>query len=70
MPILLLAMLGVMGLLYIVFAFKEPPEGVRHFFRVPAIFIFLPDRYVLPAGRFLVGVLLIGTAVGIALQTM
>jgi hypothetical protein len=47
--------MALYGLLCVVFAFVEPPQAVRPFFGVPAIFVFLPDRWVVPAGRVFVG---------------
>ena len=46
---------AVYGAVYLVFAFVEPPAVLRSFFRVPAIFVFLPDTWVKPAGRVFVG---------------
>lgn len=66
MPWLFLAITAVYGLSSILFAFVQPPEALRSFFRVPAIFVFLPDRWVLPAGRLFVGVLSLGLVVYIA----
>ncbi|HEY5958572.1 MAG TPA: hypothetical protein VIV60_18555 [Polyangiaceae bacterium] len=66
MPWLLLVLLVVYGVASIVFAFKQPPEFLRHWFKVPAIFVFLPDRLVMPVGRVFLGVGTIGTAVFIA----
>ena len=56
----------VMGLTYIVFAFVEPPEYLRGFFRVPAIFLILPEKYVMPVGRIFAGLLMLGFAVFLA----
>jgi hypothetical protein len=56
----LFAMFLVMGGLYLLFAFVPPPRAIAHFFRVPAIFVFLPERWVMPVGRFCAGVLMIG----------
>lgn len=53
--IILLCTMGLWSVGSIIFAFKEPPESLRHFFKVPAIFIFLPDRFVMPAGRLFMG---------------
>jgi hypothetical protein len=59
MPVAVTVVLGLFGVLYLVFAFVQPPEAIRHFFKVPAIFVFLPDRMAMPVGRFLMGVLLL-----------
>jgi hypothetical protein len=55
MPWAFAAILTIYGLCAIVFAFREPPEALRSLFKVPAIFVFLPDRLVMPAGRLFVG---------------
>ena len=50
--------IGIMGawsVASIVFAFVEPPQSVRSLFKVPAIFVFLPDRWVMPVGRVFAG---------------
>ena len=60
MPVAATVELGLFGVLYWVFAFVQPPEAIRHFFKVPGIFVFLPDRLAMPVGRFLMGVLLLG----------
>jgi hypothetical protein len=56
MPWLFLALMTVYGILSLVFAFVPPPERFRSLFKVPAIFVFLPDRWVMPAGRIALGV--------------
>jgi hypothetical protein len=60
MPVVLFLILGVYGLSMILFAFVKPPVFLEHFFRVPAIFIFLPDKWVLPVGRVFVGICCFG----------
>lgn len=50
------AIMTVYGILCCVFAFVEPPSALRSLFKVPAIFVFLPDRLVMPVGRLFVGV--------------
>lgn len=55
MPWALCIMLTIYGILAIVFAFVEPPGFLRSWFRVPAIFAFLPNRWIVPAGRIFVG---------------
>jgi hypothetical protein len=56
MPWAFAAIFTIYGLCSIAFAFRDPPEPVRSLFRVPAIFIFLPDRLMIPAGRLFLGV--------------
>ncbi|MBC7173556.1 MAG: hypothetical protein H5U40_14040 [Polyangiaceae bacterium] len=55
MPVAFYALMFIYGLLCFIFAFVEPPDAVRGLFKVPAIFVFLPDRWVMPAGRIFVG---------------
>lgn len=55
-----LGIMGAYGILSCVFAFVEPPRGVSGLFKVPSIFVFLPDRYVMRAGRLFMGVLCLG----------
>ncbi len=66
MPWLLLAILLVYGIAYIAFAFRQPPEPLQHWFKVPAVFVFLPDRLIMPVGRVCLGAASIGVAVFIA----
>jgi hypothetical protein len=49
-------LMAIYGLLCFVFAFVEPPSLLRSSFRVPSIFVFLPDRLIMPAGRVFVGI--------------
>jgi len=56
MPWVFFAILAVYGLLSCVFAFVEPPPAISRIFKVPSIFVFLPDRYVMPVGRIFVGI--------------
>jgi len=55
MPWIFLALMSVYGVLCVLFAFVQPPEALRSLFKVPAIFVFLPDRWVMPVGRVFVG---------------
>ena len=59
----LLVVFLVMGALYLLFAFVEPPRAIAHFFQVPAIFVFLPDRLVMPVGRVFAGALMIAAGI-------
>lgn len=63
MPWVFFAIMAVYGALSILFAFVRPPEGVSHFFKVPAVFAFLPEKWVMPAGRVFVGLLCIAVCV-------
>ncbi len=50
----------IWGILYILFAFVATQNGmVRSFFRVPGIFVFLPENLILPVGRVISGALFI-----------
>jgi hypothetical protein len=69
MPLPLMIMMCLTGTLYIVFAFVRPPEAISHFFKVPSILVFLPDRLVMPVGRFLVGALVLAGSVYFWLKT-
>lgn len=69
MPIPFMVIMGVIGALYVAFAFVRPPDAIAHFFRVPGIFVFLPDRWILPVGRFVVGALILVGGVVLFLRT-
>ena len=49
----------IVGALYILFAFVEPPEAIATFFRVPVIAVFFPPEKRMKLGRLTIGVLLI-----------
>ena len=55
MPWVFVAFMVVYGILCCVFAFVQPPSALRSWFKVPSLFIFLPDRWVMPVGRLFVG---------------
>jgi hypothetical protein len=55
--------MGAWSLLNLLFVFKEPPASVRHFFRVPGIFVFLPEKWVMPAGRLFAGLAGLGLTI-------
>jgi hypothetical protein len=55
MPWVFLALMSVYGVLCLLFAFVQPPEALRSLFKVPAIFVFLPDRWAMPVGRVVLG---------------
>jgi hypothetical protein len=63
MPWAFFGIMAVYGVFSILFAFVRPPQALDHFFKVPAVFTFLPDRWVMPAGRVFVGLLCIGVCV-------
>ncbi|MBN1499486.1 MAG: hypothetical protein JW982_05000 [Spirochaetes bacterium] len=52
----LFIILGVYSILSIIFAFVTPPKFIDRIFTVPGIFVFLPQKYVMPVGRIFVGV--------------
>jgi hypothetical protein len=56
------AVMALYGLACLIFAVIEPPAWLGSFFRVPAIFVFLPDRHVVPVGRAFVGLCSLGVA--------
>lgn len=58
-----------LGLLYVVFAFFEPPAWVARWFEVPSLFVIMPQRYGLRIGRILCGLLLIGGMIVLATRT-
>lgn len=54
----------VWGMFYLVFAFVARHSGIAgSLFKVPGIFIFLPDRMVLSVGRVLTGLMCIAFGV-------
>jgi hypothetical protein len=55
----------LIGVLYIVFAYREPPEAVAHFFKIPAACIFFPKERRVKLGRVTVGVLMLALGVGV-----
>ncbi len=65
---LVVAFLAVYGLTSLLFAFVDPPEFLSSMYKVPAVFVFLPDRWVMPAGRAFVGVVCLVGAVIFALR--
>jgi hypothetical protein len=58
----LVGILALYGLLCLVFAVVAPPASVRSLFPIPSIFVFLPDRYIVPIGRGFVGLSSLGVA--------
>jgi hypothetical protein len=54
----------VVGCLYVVFAFRDPPKAIDHFFSVPAIFGFFPEHNRVRLGRITMGVLIAVTGAG------
>jgi hypothetical protein len=61
---LVVVFMAVYGLTSLLFAFVEPPGFLSSWYKVPAVFVFLPDRWVMPAGRAFVGIVcLIGAAI-------
>jgi len=53
----LVGILAVWSVLNLLFAFVPPPMAVKGLFRVPVIFVFLPDRLILPVGRVFNGLI-------------
>lgn len=58
-----LILMGAYSVLSILFAFVRPPRFLNSIFRVPSIFVFLPDHLVMPVGRIFVGLAGIGLIV-------
>lgn len=58
MPLLII--MGLYSVLSIVFAFVRPPSFLNSLFKVPGIFVFLPDHLAMPVGRVFMGLLGIG----------
>jgi hypothetical protein len=58
------------GVLYLVFAYREPPKAVEHLFRIPAIFVFFPERNRTRIGRLSAGALLVLFGGGLAVQEL
>ncbi len=54
----------VLGILYLVFAFHEPPEILANMFRVPVISVFFAPERRVKLGRITMGVLLIALGAG------
>ncbi|MBN2192890.1 MAG: hypothetical protein JW751_08740 [Polyangiaceae bacterium] len=50
------------GLSCLVFALVDPPRILSYLYRVPAVFVFLPDRLAMPVGRAFVGICSLGVA--------
>jgi hypothetical protein len=65
---LLPAIMAVFGILYCVFAVVRPPSFVGSFFKVPSLFMVLPDRLVVPVGRMAIGVLILVGAIIFAIK--
>ena len=60
MPYAFLGVMLIYGVAMLVFAFLKPPSFLESFFRVPAIFVFLPKKWVIPAGRVFVALCCFG----------
>ena len=63
-----LVVMGVYSVLSIVFAFVNPPSFLNSLFKVPGIFVFLPDNLVMPVGRIFVGLAGIGLIVFLVIR--
>ncbi len=57
----------VIGVLYLVFAFREPPKAIANFFTVPVVFVFFAPERRAKLGRITMGALMITFGVGIQL---
>jgi hypothetical protein len=63
-----LIIMGLYSVLSIVFAFVNPPSFLNSLFKVPGIFVFLPDRLVIPVGRVFVGLAGMGLIVFLVIR--
>ncbi|MFO7627241.1 MAG: hypothetical protein R6V62_08285 [Candidatus Fermentibacteraceae bacterium] len=63
-----LIIMGLYSVLSIIFAFVKPPSFLNSIFKVPGIFVFLPDNLVLPVGRVFAGLLGIGLIVFLVIR--
>jgi hypothetical protein len=57
----------LIGALYLVFAFHEPPAAIAHFFTIPIVSVFYAPARRAKLGRITMGVLLITVGVGLEL---
>ena len=69
-PIVLASLFALYGVTYIAFAFREPPAALARLFRVPSVFVFLPDAHRMRIGRLAVGMLYILTPAWVAYRVM
>ena len=49
----------IIGALYILFAYHEPPDAISHLFRVPVIAVFFPPERRVKLGRLTFGIFLL-----------
>jgi len=63
-----LIIMGLYSVLSIVFAFVNPPSFLNSLFKVPGIFVFMPDRLVIPVGRVFVGLAGMGLIVFLVIR--
>jgi hypothetical protein len=49
----------VISVLYIVFAFREPPAPIAHLFPIPVVAVFFRPEHRVKYGRLTIGVLLL-----------
>jgi hypothetical protein len=54
----------LIGILYLVFAFREPPAAIAHFFPIPIVSVFFAPERRTKLGRITIGALLIALGVG------
>jgi hypothetical protein len=69
-PLAFAAVFVLYGALYILFAFREPPQAAIRFFKIPSIFVFLPDQHQVRVGRIAVGLLFVITPFFIAFRVL
>jgi hypothetical protein len=56
----------LIGIVYLVLAYRDPPEAIAHFFKIPAACVFFPKEQRVKLGRIAVGVfmLTVGASIG------
>ena len=60
----------LIGILYLVFAFHEPPAAIAHFFPIPIVSVFFAPERRKKLGRITLGALLITLGIGDALSPL
>jgi hypothetical protein len=65
-----LIIMTVYGIASLIFAFVEPPSRLGSLFRVPALFVFLPDRWIVPVGRVFIGLGSLGLVAFVAVKVL
>ncbi len=69
-PLVLALAFVLYGTTYLAFAFRDPPAVLERWFRVPSLFVFLPDAHRMRIGRLTVGMLYILTPLWVASRVL